>query len=89
MNINQVTNENSEDSTTTVSLQVVNVTYKKPEKEYNWLWLGGLVLILFVLLWIIGINNVIQYQVGKLTAPQVNNQIQTNIVEDHLYITND
>ncbi|MHA4119436.1 hypothetical protein ACX16J_28765 [Bacillus cereus] len=88
----------TEETPSTVSSQVVNVTYDKPERNDTWwCWGAGILLIVLLLIWILGIQQ-IQYSMGVASLPQnvgqvsqnitAANQVQTNVVADQLYITN-
>lgn len=79
-----------------VSSQVVNVTYEKSEKNDTWFWGIGILLIVFLLLLVLGMQQ-IQYPTGVISVPQnigsisqgvTSNGVQTHVVADQLYITN-
>ncbi|MGE6964323.1 hypothetical protein ACQKIW_31920 [Bacillus thuringiensis] len=87
-----------EETPSSVSSQIVNVMYEKPERNDTWwCWGAGILLILLLFVWILGVQQVPYYTIGATSVPQniglpsqglIANQVQTNVVGEQLYITN-
>lgn len=96
MNKNQEVIQTSLDGTpSSGSSQVVNVMYEKPERNNTWwCWGVGILLILLLFVWILGVQQVpisttsIPQNIGLLSQGMIANQVQTNVVGEQLYITN-
>ncbi|PES11779.1 hypothetical protein CN345_09220 [Bacillus thuringiensis] len=86
-----------EETPSSVSSQVVNVMYEKPERNDTWWCLGvAILLILLLFVWILGVQQM-PYAIGATSVSQnigfssqgmIANQVQTNVVGEQLYITN-
>lgn len=83
MNNEQMENEgNSLD----FNKEMLNIMYKNQERQEGWFLIGGLLLILLILLFLTN-QNKNEYNM-RATFPNTTSAIQTNVVQDKLYITN-